>query len=261
MGKRLLFFLALFVGLLPSQSLASVTIVMVFGGGYPPFYSYTLDDAGDTSQMQGAFIDFLAAFERDHPQYVIEKVHLPRLRMDQWLRDGRADAFSLNSPLFTPEEDKELVDFSLPIWTSSDHLIVLSSSSLESAELSGLKGKCIGLVYGNGYGPLDAFVSSGEIGEYRAYNGNQLSKMLLAGRVDGYVGNRHVEPVIWRGNDYDADLFRMLMPPLYEFDLSVVVRKNNKQFLRDMNAFIKKSRTNGFLESINRKHFHNVLNK
>lgn len=247
--------LVVWVILLPLPSQASSKIVMVFGGGYPPFYSFTKSNAGGSVSIQGAFIEFLVAFEREYPEYHIEKVHLPRLRMDQWLRDGRADAFSLNSPLFTPEEDKELVEFSLPIWTSSDHLIVRATSKMESAELDGLKGKRIGFVYGNGYGQLDEMIAAGEIEEYRVYSAYQLPAMLLAERIDYYVGNLHVDPVIWRQNGLSTDLFRILMPPLYEFDLSVVVRKNNTQFLDALNEFIEQSRSNGLLDAINRKYF------
>lgn len=257
MLRPLSFAFALVTLLFVSAAWAGESVVMVFGRGYPPFYSLGHHDGNEQDTMHGAFIDFLSAFEREYG-YSIRKIRLPRLRMNEWIRDGRADAFSLNSPLFTPEEDKAVLQFTQPIWRSGDHLVVLASSPIRRADLESLGGKRLGLVYGNGYGPLEPMLESGAVKQQRVYRAEQLPALLLGGRVAGYVGNRHVAPWIWEIQGFRPKQFRVIEPPLYEFDLAIGVRKEQGQLLRDLNEFIGRSRENGLLDSINQRYFLHV---
>lgn len=253
--RPLLALLALLLVAAPSA--AAERIVMVFGPGYPPFYCMGDVDRPQALPMTGAFIDFLTAFERAHPEFIIEKRRLPRVRMDDALRNGEAQAFSLNSPLFVAEKDKELLRFSEPIWRTGDHLYVLQDSALESADIEGLHGKRIGVLHGNGYGPLDRPFARGEIIPNPVYRHELLLDMLAARRIDAYVGNRHTEPHLWGAAGQDTSRYRQLDPPLYEFDLCVVVRKENQDFLEALNRFITSARHNGFLDRLNSRYFPN----
>lgn len=238
-----------------SPARASETIIMVFSGGYPPFYSMESPDGVSASPLSGAFVEFLNAFERENPHYAIRKKRLPRARMDDALLDGTAHAFSLNSPLFVDEENRQHFRFSTPIWRTGDHLIVLDDSSIRSPDPVELEGKRLGIIHGNGYGPLDDPIKRGRIKANAVYRPEQLMDMLLAGRIDGYVGNRHTEPFIWMQKRSDADRFKRLDPPLYEFDLCVMVRKDCPEFLDALNTFIARSRENGFLDGLNARYF------
>ncbi|WP_157054832.1 hypothetical protein [Salidesulfovibrio brasiliensis] len=95
MRVRLILFTLLL--LLPIEALAS-EYVMVFGGRYPPFYWMGKAD-GTEKSGRGMFIDFLDRFEANNPDTTIQKVCLPRKRMDEWLAMGKADAFSLNAEI------------------------------------------------------------------------------------------------------------------------------------------------------------------
>lgn len=239
-----------FAILLLSGPVAAREVVMVFGAGYPPFYMDGKTDGTSDNLESGMFIDFLQEFERRYPEYAIRKVRLPRARMDQWMSEGRAHAFSLNSPLFVSSAQGSRYVFSETIWRTGDHLAVRGDSSLTYSRPEDLAGKRVGVVFGNGYGPLDPLIASGRIRPRKVYRQSLLAPLLEDGRIDAYPANRHVDPYLWKQAGYARGTFRLLDPPLYEFDLAVQVCKDSRNFLRDLNAFIRESRKNGFLEAL-----------
>lgn len=248
-----LFLVLAFATLCPAPAPAAEEIVMVFGAGYPPFYPEGKPNGTDDTLDTGMFIDFLRAFEEAHPGYEIKKVRLPRMRMDEWMAEGRADAFSLNSPLFVRDNPDNYV-FSAPIWTTGDHMAVPKGSDLRFSTLEDLAGKRVGIVFGNGYGPLDRLIAEEVIQPVAVYRLRQLHRMLLDGRVDTYPANRHVDPFIWKQSGVKPGTIKLLEPPLYEFGLAVQVRAGKEDFLNDLNVFIKKAKKNGLLKRITAKY-------
>ncbi|WP_147822438.1 substrate-binding periplasmic protein [Salidesulfovibrio onnuriiensis] len=242
--------LCLAILLFTAPGAAAREIVMVFGAGYPPFYMDGKTDGTDNNLESGMFIDFLQKFEREHPQYSIRKIRLPRARMDQWMCEGRAHAFSLNSSLFVSPGHGDRYVFSEVIWRTGDHLAVRARSKLKYSRPEDLAGTRLGVVFGNGYGPLDPLIASGHIRAQKVYRQSLLALMLEDGRIDAYPANRHVDPYLWKQEGFAPGTFRLLDKPLYEFDLGVQVCKGSEDFLNDLNAFIRKSRKNGFLEAL-----------
>lgn len=227
-------------------------VVMVFGAGYPPFYNHSEPDGRDNIR-EGMFVDFLAAFGRAHPEFPIRRVVLPRARLDDWLASGRAHAFSLNNPDFVPRSDREHIVFSHTLWRTSDHVLVRAGEEFPYSRPEDLTGRRMALVYGNGYGPLDPLLEAGDIAADRPYTAEAMYRMLARGRADAAVGNRHTHAFTLHAAGLPEDALALLDPPLMEFDLAVAVRKDRRDFLAALNAFIDASRASGLLDTIERE--------
>lgn len=227
---------------------------MAFSGGYDPFFPCGSTDGTDNNLESGMFIDFLRAFVEEYPQYSIRKTRLPRVRMDKAMREGRVDAFSLNSPLFVRPEDRSSATFAETIWQTGDHVVVRSGSKLKYAGPDSLAGMTIGVILGYGYGPLDAYLEDGRIRGLRGTSQEQMYRLLLAGKIDALIENRHSGPAVWKRMGYGPDYFRMLEPPVYEFGLGILVRNERQDFLRDMNAFVVRARASGLLRRIDARY-------
>ncbi|WP_461209062.1 substrate-binding periplasmic protein [Desulfocurvus sp. DL9XJH121] len=221
------------------------TIRMAFGNYAPPFY--VTDGA---SLKTGLFVDFLRAFEAAYPNYHIKRVVLPRKRIDHALRKGAVDAFALNSPLFVPLGDRERYAFSLPLVRSCDHVAVRPGAEFEYQGPASLKGRTLGLVLGNGYGPLEPFMNEGLFRVERAQGEFRLLRMLDSGYLDAAVLNGHTARSAMRRNGMLEDSVVFLDPPVYCFHLAVQVQREHLGFVRDLDEFIAASRENGALERL-----------
>lgn len=232
----------------------TVPFTVVFGAGYEPFYPDGDVDGTDNNLDSGAFIEFLWAFVESYPQYALDKVRLPRVRMDKAIGSGMVDAFSLNSPLFVKPSDRDRFVFTDTIWTTADHVVVRADSDLEYSGPESLVGRKVGAYLGCGYGELDAYFDDGRIEDLRVTSQDQIIRLLLSGKVDAYIENIHAGPPAWKRLGYDESTLRVLQPPVYEFDLAIMVRKERTRLLRDLNDFIAHARENGMLDRINQRY-------
>lgn len=210
---------------------------------YPPFYRRL-----DSGKWKGVFIDFLHAFEAEHPEYAIRLVPLPRKRMDTALSKGKVDAYGLTSPIFIPVDKHPDYLFSAPMWRMCDHVAVRADDPFEYTGPESLADRPLGLILGNGYGPLDPLLRDGTIKAERLQGGPRLIRMLLSGRVDRVVLNDVTERTAMRRMGIPAGAVRFLDPPLYCFDLCVQVRREQAAFLDDITAFIDEARARGLLD-------------
>lgn len=243
--------LCMALALLPFPARAG-EITMLFGGGYPPFYEHGTVEGQQTFES-GLFIEFLEAFEATHPEFPIVKMRVPRKRIDQWLREGKAQAFSLSSPLFVKEEDRSLFAFSSPLFRSCDHVAARAGSGFEYTGPESLRGHHLGIVHGNGYGVLDPLIQSGAIETSTPYGEQPLVKMLLRGHVDLAVLNQHTGRTAIARLSVAPERIEFLEPPVYCFDLCVQVRRENRDFMEALNGFIARSKADGFLDTLERK--------
>ncbi len=134
-----------------------------------------------------------------------------------------------------------------------DAVFVRANSAKCYSSIEDLRGVTLGVIRGYGYGFLDEPLANGTIREYRVSRHELLYKMLLHERLDAIVDNIHVLPYKVERMGIDINEFRACRPVLYSFDLSMYVRTEKKDFLNDFNAFVKSSKKNGFLLSLEKK--------
>ncbi|WP_022663294.1 substrate-binding periplasmic protein [Paucidesulfovibrio longus] len=219
---------------------------------YMPFFS---GNAGKTSTEYGGhgmLVDLLDAFEKKYPQYAMQRVRLPRVRANDWLARKQPVAFALHSPFFGGLVTGGF-DFSLPLWTTADSIYTLKDDPLRYERPEDLRGVPMGVIRGFGYGLLDPLLRSGAIASIGVETDRQLYQLLLDGRVRAIVANRHVLPYSMYRYGLNPLRLRAVGPPLYEFELSVMIRKDHPEILEALNDFIRESRADGLLDGIQRR--------
>jgi len=216
---------------------------MIFDKHYEPFY---LEDL-----KKGMYIDFLERFENAYPEFKIIKRTLPRKRLDIWMKTGEAHAFSLNSPMFAKSDDYLFTD---PIWTTGDYVVSLKNDMVAYKKPEDLFEVTAGIIDGNGYGLLDAHIQSGKIRTQAVPDYDSLYLILMNKRVPCILANKHMTLYGMKKMGIDCSKFMLSKIPIYEFTLAPMVQKSCTNFVAKMNAFIKASNENGFLEEINSKY-------
>lgn len=215
-----------------------ISIKILFGYRFPPFYTVT-SKKSPSSSLQGAFIDILEKFKKSYPQYTLKYKCLPRARISKVLIEGGADAFALSNPMFIPPELNGRYTASIPLWNIGDHLLVRAGSPIDSSDLDSLIGKRIAVLHGNGYGPLDEYFESGIIRKHSVYSTTQILELVLKGRVDGAVCNKTTLPALMKRAGLSMDDFTVIESPLYTFNLHLLVKRDQMDFLNDFNKFLK----------------------
>lgn len=245
--KKLMMIVSGLLMLMSSGAFAAQEILMVFGSGagYPPFYLAKAE--------KGMFIDMIDAFEKKYPEYKIIRRDLPRKRMDQWMDEGKAQAFSLTNPIFMAPERAEKFLFTQPIWKTGDYVVFKAGKELPYSKPEDLFGVKLGTVRGNGYGILDPHLKSGKIPKNDVSRGKQLYDLLLKERVQAIVGNLHVFPYEAKLHKYDPNQFVFSKVPLFEFELMIQINPKNADFHKKIDQYITQAKQDGTLEKIEAK--------
>ncbi len=245
--KRMRWHIWLACSLLWVSTLSAERLTIVYGD-YPPFYMGVEPD-GKTQVTQGMLIDFLKEFSRQHPEYTFNHICLPRRRMDAAMLSGEAQVFSLNNPMFV-KEDRERFLWTIPIWHTRDVVVTLKGKEFKFDKPEDLFGKTLGRLFGNGYGEYDRLFAEGRIKVEDAKTTKALAEMALAGRTDGFLGNTHATPYQLKQAGLSPARFTFSAKPIFAFDLMMQINENHPAFLEKMNAFITRSKRNGFLKRI-----------
>jgi len=226
-----------------AHAIGSEEIIMVFGKNYKPYYLDNLEE--------GMYIDFLEQFEKQHTEFTIKKLSLPRKRMDLWMQSGKAHVFSLSSPLFYKGKAYLFTD---PIWTTRDYAISKKSNIVKYEKPEDLFNVKTGIILGNAYGQVDPYIKSKQIKAQTVIDVKALNRILFIDRVSCILANKHITLYEMKNSGVDASQFYFPETPLYEFKLMPMVQPSHKHFVDAMNAFIKESNENGFMEKINEKY-------
>ncbi|MCG8568665.1 MAG: transporter substrate-binding domain-containing protein [Spirochaetes bacterium] len=221
-------------------------ITMVFGD-YPPYYIGGILDE-NTQITKGMFVEFLYEFEKQF-DYEIIKICVPRKRIDLMMETGKAQVFSLTNPLFLGSEAEKYL-FTEPIFYTKDVVVSLKENPLNYEKPEDLFGKKIGKVSGMRYGELDQYFANGKITPVDVTNEMALPEMLKRKRIDAYLGNSTVSPYKYKLENYDYSHLYFAEKPLIEFALMCQINKGETQFLKDMNDFIRTSKSNSFLQGL-----------
>lgn len=168
------------------------------------------------------------------------------------MENGTADAFSLNNPMFVGKKAKNYI-WTKSIFYTKDVVVSLKNKPIKYTKPSDLFGKTIGKSAGNKYGELDKYFANGKIKAADVSKPRQLWRMLDAGRTDGFLGNVSHIPYAMKQAGVNPSNYYWSSKPLFEFHLMCQINKKQTQFQKDLNAFISKSKSNGFLKRIERQ--------
>jgi len=241
MNRAVLCSILFMLMILPFVPLRAQEIEIVCAeSGYMPYYS--------ADAKKGMFIDFITAFAKIHPQYSFTFVSVPRKRMSVMMENGSADIFSLNGSMFF---DKEKYLCTTPIWKESSVLFMRKDGTFPFKKANDLFGKRIGTIAGNVYPELDTYFRDGTISETKVTTSSQLFKMLKAHRIDGFIGDRNTTVFRLKEEGF-SDVIVCNSSPILVFDLTIQLQKKHQLLTDQLNAFIKESKSDGFLQSLNK---------
>ncbi|TIH13239.1 hypothetical protein D0S45_15740 [Marinifilum sp. JC120] len=215
-------------------------IKIVCGYKFPPFYTVT-SKKEPSKNLSGTFIDLMHRFQENYPQYKIEYKCMPRARIGKQLTRGKADAFALTSPMFLPPEVKNKYTSSMPMWTISDHLLVLKDSPIKQVDFDNMTGATIAVLHGNDHGPLNQYFEKGLLKRHPVYATRQILDLVSKKRVDAAICNKMTLPGLIKDTQHTMEHFKILEEPLYSFRLHLIIHRKYADFLSDFNEFTKKS--------------------
>lgn len=249
--RYILPFCALCAFLLAPMEIMAKQVTIIFNTGYPPFVSN--GQANAESVVQGMVPDILRQFDKEHDEYELRFVRVPLGRMGEELADGKGDAIGVLNYTFMPPELRNNFKYTQPYWQTGDNIITLKGNGFTFDGPNSLKGKKVGVITGYTYFGLDAMLQSDSAKVYRVRNAEMLLRMLIEGRVQMIIANRHAIMSMLQENAIPQDTVSVIEPPLYDFPHCAVVRKDRPEFFKKLNAFIEKSRHNGFIRSVQQK--------
>lgn len=221
-------------------------VIVLFYGGYPPFYMEGLEE--------GMYVDFIKAFDEQSPEFTIMLESLSRKRIDMAIEQGDAQASGLTNPMFVGEKQAQSTLFTKPIWTTGNYIAMHQDNMFEYTKPEDLSGKKLGVIYGNRNGTLDPLIEAGQIKAMPVRTNAGLYKALLDQKVDAIVVNKHVLFYELKLEGIDASPFVIAEAPVVEFDLMTQVQPTHQHFLDALNEFIEASKQNGLLAQINKKY-------
>lgn len=237
--------------LLPALPLRPESLTVV-AGDYPPFFCDVVLD-GVTPVEKGMFIDFIHEFSREFPRYTFKVVAVPRKRMDTMMLNGEAQVFSLNNPMFVARNKSSYI-WSEAVWHTADTLVSVRGNNVIFEKPEDLFGMTIGKLSGNGYGRYDLYFASGTIKAQDANSYTSLINMAIAGRIDAFFGNVQSMPYLIERAGYFVSQFEFSPVSILEFDLHIQLNRRQARLRNDLNKFIAKSKTDGFLQRLEAKY-------
>ena len=205
---------------------------------------------------QGIFLDFLKGFEKSHPEFIIQKLQLPRKRLDLAMKAGEADVFSLNSPMFSKDDQYHFTDC---IWVTGDYIVSKKKNPVIYKQPEDLYYYRVGTLLGNHYGPLESHINSGKIFIHAVVDYDALLQIFARDRVDCIIINKHMALYSLHKAGIDREQLIFSDSAVYEFELMPMIQKSSGHFLEAMNKFIRESKNNGFLQEVSERFNGEVL--
>lgn len=146
----------------------------------------------------------------------------------------------------------QVVDFTLPVYSYGDGLIVSADDPTAYKSLDDLKGQIVGAQVGTIY--LDILNNHGGFKEVRSYDSAaDIARDLKLGRIKAGLGDQPIMAYQIKNNTFKD----VKLAPDYQAvnvsDVCLIVRKGNTELLEKLNASITKLKANGALETIVQK--------
>lgn len=224
-----------------TQALAAQTMTV---GITPTGVPFTFVDTA-TQKPTGAMVDLAAAIAADVGVDVQFQINaFPALIPA--LTTGKINLISAS--MFMTEKRKEVVAFSLPVYTYGEAMFVVASDS-KNYTLQDLKGETVGAQIGSTY--ADALQALGVFGEVKLYDSiADMMRDVSVGRIKAGFGD---QPIVAYQLSRKSDLGVRLVEgyqPMKQGEVALAVAKDNPQLLQEVNASITKFKASGQLAAI-----------
>lgn len=249
--KWFVFCLSVLLGLLSKASYADhCSSLTVFGAKSWQPLSYVNKK---THQAEGIGYDLIKYIAKDLNVSIQTKSVIPWTRGLSSLRKGHIDlAVAI---YFTEERTHDLI-YSDSYYTNEARIFTRTDSNLEFSELNDLLKYSGGLFVGGGYGDgFDKFIERNKPSVERVYHKDQLTGMLLLGRIDYFVLD------LWDGVSFLKQKglesqIKVLDVPVSSPNVYFAMSKRShcKKLLPYINKSIAQAKAKGILDGIIKKY-------
>ncbi|MGJ4887241.1 ABC transporter substrate-binding protein [Bradyrhizobium sp. HKCCYLRH3099] len=214
-------------------------------GSTPTGIPFTFLDT-KTNQIQGVMVDLMTEIGKDAGFNVqIEPMQFSALIPS--LTSSKIDIIA--AAMFITPPRKEVVDFSDPIYTYGEGLIVPKADTKAYASQEDLKGEVVGAQVGTAF--VDALKKSGLFSEVKAYDTiPDILRDVNTGRLKaGFADYPILAYNLKQGAFPDARLVASYKPVTVG-SVGIAVRKGEAELLGKVNASLAKLKANGTVDKI-----------
>jgi len=236
--------LALLALLLPLGEPASAQQVLKVGST-PTGVPFTFLDT-KSNQIQGVMVDLITEIGKDAGFAVqIEPMQFSALIAS--LTSNKIDIIA--AAMFITPVRKEVIDFSDPIYTYGEGLLVPKSDTKEYTKQEDLKGEVVGAQVGTAF--VDALKKSGLFADVKAYDTiPDILRDVNIGRLKaGFADYPILAYNLKQGGFPEARIVESYKPTVIG-SVGIGVRKGDAELLSKINASLAKLKANGTIEKI-----------
>jgi polar amino acid transport system substrate-binding protein len=239
--RRVLLATLLGLGLIGSSTAQQVVRVASTPTGVP----FTFLDT-KTNEISGIMVDIMKAIGKDQG-FSVEITPMTFSTLIAALQANKADVIAAAMYITAPRQ--EVVDFSEPIYTYGEGLVVAAKDTKDYKSMEDLKGETVGVQIGTAYvKPLN---ESGLFKEIKVYDTiPDIIRDVNVGRIKaGFADYPIVAYQIAQGGYPESRVaknYKAVLPG----SVGIAVRKGDKAMLDKINASLRKFKADGTIEKI-----------
>ena len=214
-------------------------------GSTPTGIPFTFLDT-KTNSIQGVMVDLITEIGKDAGfQVQIEPMQFSTLIAS--LTSNKIDIIS--AAMFATAARKEVIDFSDPVYTYGEGLVVPKTDTKNYAALEDLKGEIVGAQVGTAF--VDALKKTGLFGEVKAYDTiPDILRDVNTGRLKaGFADYPILAYNLKQGGFPEVRLVASYKPTVVG-TVGIGVRKTDQDLLKKINASLAKLKADGTVDKI-----------
>jgi polar amino acid transport system substrate-binding protein len=214
-------------------------------GSTPTGIPFTFLDT-KTNSIQGLMVDLITAIGKDAGFRVeIEPMQFSTLIAS--LTSNKIDIIA--AAMFATAARKEVIDFSDPVYTYGEGLVVPKTDTKDYAALEDLKGEIVGAQVGTAF--VDALKKTGLFSEVKAYDTiPDILRDVNTGRLKaGFADYPILAYNLQQGLFPDVRLVKSFKPTIVG-SIGIATRKSDTELLGRINAALTKLKSDGTLGKI-----------
>ena len=214
-------------------------------GSTPTGVPFTFLDTKANS-IQGVMVDLITEIGKDAGfQVQIEPMQFSTLIAS--LTSNKIDIIS--AAMFVTPARKEVIDFSEPVYTYGEGLLVPRTDKKDYAKLEDLKGEVVGAQVGTAF--VDALKKTGLFSDVKVYDTiPDILRDVHTGRLKAGFGDYPILAYNLKQGGFPESRLVESYKPTIIGSVGIGVRKSDQELLKKINASLAKLKQNGTVDKI-----------